>query len=63
MDLLEGLDKRIKVKLTQLYDSLGDGVPESYAEYQKLVGEIAGIEWTRGSVKDMFHAYVDDEDY
>jgi|TARA_R100000329_G_C7554577_1_gene196046 hypothetical protein len=59
------LDEIIKAyadEIQNLKNVLGDGSPESYAQYRQLVGTIQGIEWSRHKLIDIIKKLNQEEE-
>lgn len=55
--MIEALIHRIKLRQSQIRESLASGVPASWDAYQRMVGEHIGLQETM----DMIDAMLDEE--
>ena len=62
MEIWDEVIKEYNYELNRLKNVLGEGTVEGYAQYRQIVGQIAGIEWSRQIFSDIFKKRMYDEE-
>ena len=62
MEIWDEVIKEYNHELNRLKNILGEGNVEGYAQYRQIVGQITGIEWSRGIFSEIIKKRMYDEE-
>jgi len=60
--ILEHLDKKIKLRREEYADALASGTATDYAIYKELCGVIRGLAIAQQEIEDLMRRYKEDDD-
>ena len=62
MTLWDDILKHYNQRIEELKNSLANGSASEYYEYRKMVGQIAGMEWCRDTLKEIVNKRIYEEE-